>query len=178
MTTSADSGRFPRIALISTHGYVAAIPPLGAADTGGQVVYVIELARKFAQLGYTVDVYTRRFEDQPEFDEVDDRVRVIRIPCGGPDFIPKEYLHRSLMEWCENALRFIKRDNLNYVFINSHYWDAGVAGQRLSEALSVCAACPYPAFAGTLEEAADGNRLPGKGRYVRDGVQLFRTHQA
>ncbi len=137
MTTSADPGRFPRIALISTHGYVAAIPPLGAADTGGQVVYVIELARKFAQLGYTVDVYTRRFEDQPEFDEVDDRVRVIRIPCGGPDFIPKEYLHRSLMEWCENALRFIKRDNLNYVFINSHYWDAGVAGQRLSEALSV-----------------------------------------
>ncbi|WEZ82398.1 glycosyltransferase family 1 protein [Rhizobium sp. 32-5/1] len=137
MSTSADPGRFPRIALISTHGYVAAIPPLGAADTGGQVVYVIELARKFAQLGYTVDVYTRRFEDQPEFDAVDDRVRVIRIPCGGPDFIPKEYLHRSLMEWCENALRFIKRNDLNYTFINSHYWDAGVAGQRLSEALSV-----------------------------------------
>jgi len=137
MTTSADTGRFPRIALISTHGYVAAIPPLGAADTGGQVVYVIELARKFAQLGYTVDVYTRRFEDQPEFDTVDERVRVIRIPCGGPDFIPKEYLHRSLMEWCENALRFIKRNDLNYTFINSHYWDAGVAGQRLSEALSV-----------------------------------------
>ncbi len=137
MTTSADPGRFPRIALISTHGYVAAIPPLGAADTGGQVVYVIELARKFAQLGYTVDVYTRRFEDQPEFDDVDERVRVIRIPCGGPDFIPKEYLHRSLMEWCENALRFIKHNDLKYIFINSHYWDAGVAGQRLSEALSV-----------------------------------------
>lgn len=137
MTTSADPGRFPRIALISTHGYVAAVPPLGAADTGGQVVYVIELARKFAQLGYTVDVYTRRFEEQPEFDEVDERVRVIRIPCGGPDFIPKEYLHRSLMEWCENALRFIKRSDLHYIFINSHYWDAGVAGQRLSEALSV-----------------------------------------
>ncbi|OJG00082.1 glycosyltransferase family 4 protein [Pararhizobium antarcticum] len=137
MTTSADPGRFPRIALISTHGYVAGIPPLGAADTGGQVVYVIELARKFAQLGYTVDVYTRRFEDQPEFDAVDDRVRVVRIPCGGPDFIPKEYLHESLMEWCENALRFIKQNDLHYVFINSHYWDAGVAGQRLSEALSV-----------------------------------------
>ena len=28
----------PRIAMISTHGYVAAKPPLGAADTGGQVV--------------------------------------------------------------------------------------------------------------------------------------------
>src|SRR5262245_9078588 len=27
----------PRIAMVSTHGYVAANPPLGAADTGGQV---------------------------------------------------------------------------------------------------------------------------------------------
>ena len=137
MNINTDDPRHPRIALISTHGYVAAHPPLGAADTGGQVVYVIELARKLAQLGYAVDVYTRRFEDQPEFDEVDERVRVVRIPCGGKDFIPKEYLYRHLMEWCENALRFIKRNSLDYMFINSHYWDAGIAGQRLSEGLSV-----------------------------------------
>jgi mannosylfructose-phosphate synthase len=123
--------------LVSTHGYVAANPPLGAADTGGQVVYVIELAKKLGQLGFNVDLYTRRFEDQPEMDIVDDRVRVIRIPCGGPDFIPKEYLHLHLMEWCETALRFIKSNQLTYFFINSHYWDAGVAGQRLSEALAV-----------------------------------------
>ncbi|RWK62582.1 glycosyltransferase [Mesorhizobium sp.] len=127
----------PRIALISTHGYVAANPPLGAADTGGQVVYVLELAKKLAQLGYAVDIWTRRFEDQPPVDEVADGVRVLRVGCGGPDFIPKEYLHRHLLEWCENALRLIRRENLSYDFINSHYWDAGVAGQRLSEALTI-----------------------------------------
>ncbi|MER8440217.1 glycosyltransferase [Mesorhizobium sp. M1312] len=127
----------PRIALISTHGYVAANPPLGAADTGGQVVYVLELAKKLAQLGYAVDIWTRRFEDQPPADEVADGVRVLRVACGGPDFIPKEYLHRHLLEWCENALRLIRRENLSYDFINSHYWDAGVAGQRLSEALDI-----------------------------------------
>lgn len=123
--------------MVSTHGYVAAQPPLGAADTGGQVVYVIELARKLAQLGYEVDVWTRQFEDQSRFDVVNDRVRVIRMPCGGGKFIAKEYLHLHLMEWCENALRFIKRHRLSYQFINSHYWDAGIAGQRLSEALDV-----------------------------------------
>jgi mannosylfructose-phosphate synthase len=127
----------PRIAMVSTHGYVAANPPLGAADTGGQVVYVLELAKKLAQLGYDVDVWTRRFEDQPETDIMNGRVRVLRAPCGGKEFIPKEYLHEHLMEWCENALRFIKRHKLKYQFINSHYWDAGVAGQRLSEALDV-----------------------------------------
>ncbi len=123
--------------MISTHGYVAAKPPLGAADTGGQVVYVLELAKKLAQLGYDVDVWTRRFEDQPQQDEVDSRVRVLRMPCGGPKFISKEYLHEHLMEWCEHALRYIRKHELKYEFINSHYWDAGVAGQRLSEALDV-----------------------------------------
>lgn len=137
MAQEIDLNEVPGIALVSTHGYVAAQPPLGAADTGGQVVYVLELAKKLAQLGYRVDIYTRRFEDQPEIDEVDGLVRVIRIPCGGRDFIPKEYLHRSLGEWCEKALRYIKRENLSYTFINSHYWDAGVAGQRLSEALDI-----------------------------------------
>ncbi len=127
----------PRIALVSTHGYVAAHPPLGAADTGGQVVYVLELAKKLGQLGHKVDIYTRRFEDQPQVDTVDENVRVIRISCGGPDFIPKEYLHRHLTEWSEKALRFIKNENLSYLFVNSHYWDGGVAGQRLSEALSI-----------------------------------------
>ena len=123
--------------MVSTHGYVAGNPPLGAADTGGQVVYVIELAKKLAQLGHEVDIWTRRFENQPEIDIVNSRVRVIRASCGGEEFIPKEYLHLHLMEWCEHALRFIKRHHLSYQFINSHYWDAGVAGQRLSEALSV-----------------------------------------
>lgn len=123
--------------MVSTHGYVAAKPPLGAADTGGQVVYVLELARKLAQLGYDVDVWTRRFEDQPEIEQINGRVRIVRAPCGGPDFIPKEYLHDHLMEWCEHALRFIKRHRLAYHFINSHYWDGGCAGQRLAEALQV-----------------------------------------
>jgi len=133
---SAQSS-LPRIAMVSTHGYVASAPPLGAADTGGQVVYVLELSRKLAQLGYEVDIWTRRFEDQPEVDPVNDQVRVIRVPCGGRNFIPKEYLYEKLPEWCENALRLIKKQGLKYEFINSHYWDAGVAGQHLSEVLDV-----------------------------------------
>jgi Glycosyltransferase len=123
--------------MVSTHGYVAANPPLGAADTGGQVVYVLELAKKVAQLGYEVDIWTRRFEDQPELEHVAERVRIIRVPCGGPDFISKEYLCDSLAEWCVHALRFIKRHGLTYELINSHYWDGGMAAQTVSEALRV-----------------------------------------
>src|SRR6187551_235241 len=94
----------PRIGLISTHGYVAAEPPLGAADTGGQVVYVLELSKKLAQLGYEVDIWTRQFDDQPSEEACEKGVRILRVPCGGPGFIPKEYLHESLAEWCTGAL--------------------------------------------------------------------------
>jgi len=123
--------------MVSTHGYVAANSPLGAADTGGQVVYVIELSKKLAELGFEVDIWTRQFEDQPQIDSINSRVRVLRARCGGKEFIAKEYLHRELMEWCENTLRFIKKHKLKYEFINSHYWDAGVAGQRLAEAMEI-----------------------------------------
>ena len=127
----------PRIAMISTHGYVAAQPPLGAVDTGGQVVYVLELSKKLAQLGYQVDIWTRQFEDQLELEYVCEHVRIIRIPCGGPKFIPKEFLCDVLPQWSANALRFIERHGLGYEFINSHYWDAGIVGQQLSEWLNV-----------------------------------------
>lgn len=123
--------------MVSTHGYVAAVPPLGAADTGGQVVYVLELSKKLALLGYQVDIWTRRFEDQPEIEPVADRVRIIRMPCGGSEFLPKEYLCDCLAEWNEHALRFIQRHGLNYAFIDSHYWDAGLAAQHLANVLQV-----------------------------------------
>ncbi len=135
-TLDAASTR-PRIAMVSTHGYVAARPPLGAADTGGQVVYVLELSRKLALLGYEVDIWTRRFEDQPELEPVDQHVRIIRMPCGGNGFLPKEYLCDHLPEWNEHALRFIERHSLAYRFLNSHYWDAGLAAQHLSNVLGV-----------------------------------------
>ena len=113
----------------------------------------------------------------PRWTKSAEDVRILRVPCGGREFIPKEYLYRDLLEWSENALRLIRRQGLTYEFINSHYWDAGVAGQRLSEALGV----PHihtPHSLGIVEAAPDGDRLSGQGGYVRDGVQFHRTHQA
>ena len=121
--------------MVSTHGYVAAVPPLGAADTGGQVVYVLELSRKLAQLGYEVDVWTRQFAEQPDEERCGPGVRILRVPCGGAAFIPKEYLHEALAEWCARAHERVERECLQYDFVNSHYWDGGLAAQSLCEQL-------------------------------------------
>ena len=132
------SGRQPqRIAMISTHGYVAAAPEFGKPDTGGQVVYVLELSKCLARMGYHVDILTRKFEDQPETEPVAPHVRVLRFPCGGKEFIPKEILCDNIPEWVRNAARFFRSKRLNYQFINSHYWDAGLAGQELARLLNI-----------------------------------------
>ncbi len=126
-----------RIMMISTHGYVAAEPELGKPDTGGQVVYVLELSKCLARMGYEVDVLTRRFEGQPFTESIGDRARIVRIPCGGNAFIPKETLCESIQEWVENTARWMRREKLTYRLINSHYWDAGLAGQALANRFSI-----------------------------------------
>ncbi|MBN1464295.1 glycosyltransferase [candidate division KSB1 bacterium] len=123
--------------MISLHGYVAAEPDLGIPDTGGQVVYVLELARRFARLGRKVDLVTRRFEEQPEFDEVNDNLRVWRIPFGGKKFIRKEDMHEHLNDFVTNFLSTIRVRRVSYDILYSHYWDAGWAGQKIAEELQI-----------------------------------------
>ena len=88
------------ILMISLHGYVGANAELGKPDTGGQVVYVLELAERFSRLGKRVDLVTRQFEDQPEYDDVNENYSVWRIPFGGKKFIRKEDMHDHLKKVC------------------------------------------------------------------------------
>lgn len=125
------------ILMLSTHGYVGAEPELGKPDTGGQVVYVLELAKRFSRLGYRVDLVTRRFENQPEVDEVNENCRVWRIPFGGKKFIRKEDMHDYLGDFVTNFLAAARSGSVQYDVVYSHYWDAGWAGQKIAEELQI-----------------------------------------
>ncbi|MBN1591007.1 MAG: glycosyltransferase [Pirellulales bacterium] len=126
-----------RIMMISTHGYISAFPEFGKPDTGGQVVYVLELSKCFARLGYHVDILTRQFEGQRSWEHIAPRVRILRFPCGPDEFVPKETLCEHIPEWVENAREHVEEKGLEYTQINSHYWDAGLAGQALANALGI-----------------------------------------
>ena len=104
---------------------------MGLPDTGGQVVYVLRLSECLARLGYRVDIFTRRFGDQRRSSTLDERVRIVRIRAGGPGLIRKEWMCDVVHEWVANAEAFIRRQGLGYTFIDSHYWDAGLAGDEL-----------------------------------------------
>ncbi len=124
-----------RLMMISLHGYVSAHAELGLPDTGGQVVYVLELAASLARLGRKVDIFTRRFEGQDEIEDVAPDVRIIRIRAGGDGLIRKEQMFTVVPEWVAGVERFVRHRRLAYAMIDSHYWDAGLAGMLLSARL-------------------------------------------
>lgn len=132
-----------RIAMLSTHGYFDPVPQLGQTDTGGQVVYVLELSRALASIGYQVDIYTRWFDkSRKQVDPVPNNpnVRVIRIPAGPWEFIPKEYIYDVLPGLSDNMIQFIRNNELDYDLFHGHYVDAGIV------TLDVAKAFNKPAF--------------------------------
>jgi mannosylfructose-phosphate synthase len=134
---NAMEGYSNTILMTSLHGYVAAEPELGKPDTGGQVVYVLELAKRFSRLGRRVELVTRRFEDQPEFDEINENLRIWRIPFGGKKFIRKEDMHDYLGDFITNFFAAVRSRGISYDVVYSHYWDAGWSSQKISEELGI-----------------------------------------
>ncbi len=127
--------RIQRIAHFSVHGYFDPEPVLGRTDTGGQVTYVLELARHLARLGPKVDIYTRQFEGRERIAPVNDDVRVVRLPCGPDRFIRKEDLFPYWDEYVDNVHAWLQEQSLRYEVYHAHYWDAGYVCMKLTERL-------------------------------------------
>lgn len=138
MTKADGTTKIKNIAHLSVHGYFDPEPILGRTDTGGQVTYVLELAKSLAQINdIRVDIFTRQFEDRGQIALVNDRVRVIRIPCGPSHFIRKEDMFPHWDEFTDNLYDFIKANGLDYQVIHGHYWDAGYVSMNLSKRLGL-----------------------------------------
>mgnify|MGYP000208132206 CR=1 FL=1 len=91
------------ILLISVHGLIRGHDlELGRdADTGGQTLYVVELARALGEREDVarVDLVTRRIvdpsvsEDYAQVEEaLSDKVRIVRVDAGPEEYLPKEAL--------------------------------------------------------------------------------------
>ena len=109
-------------------------------DFGGQLVYVKEVAMSMAQLGHRVDIITRRMDDPewPEFsseteyyDGHPDNPRIVRIACGGAEFLPKEKLWPHLGEFVDRLISFYGDELPD--FVTSHYADGGYCAALFRE---------------------------------------------
>ena len=124
-----------KIALISDHASPLAMA--GGVDSGGQNVYVAQVARHLAALGHHVDVFTRRDRsDVPEILEWLPCVRVIHVPAGPAEFVRKEDLLPVMPAFSRYVRDFCRATN-DYDLVHANFFMSGVAAVECKRALGL-----------------------------------------
>jgi sucrose-phosphate synthase len=117
---------------------------------GGQIVYVLELAKALAQLSSVewVQVWTKAIKDDRISPEYGQKVEpllknvplekacIVRIPCMGSEgYVPKERLWDQLDLLVDAILRYATQENKVPDVIHSHYADAGYVAIKVCSVL-------------------------------------------
>lgn len=145
----------PRIALISEHA--SPLATLGGTDSGGQNVYVAEVARHLAKMGYEIDVFTRR--DSPLLPQVvlySAGVRVVHIDAGPAIQMPKETLLPYMDEFAEQMVAFIGNSPAPYDLVHANFFMSGYVAIILKKALGLPFVVTFHAL-GKVRRVHQGN---------------------
>ena len=124
------------------------------ADTGGQTLYVLELARSLAQRAEVeqVDVVTRLIQDRRvelDYSQREEAIcpgaRILRFPFGPKRYLRKELLWPHLEELADQLVEHLSQPGQRVDWIHAHYADAGLVGAFGQSAVGD-SACFYGSF--------------------------------
>lgn len=124
------------IAFISEHA--SPLASLGGVDSGGQNVYVGELARHLTNRGYEVDIFTRW--DNPELSKIImwiPGVRIVHIKAGPIETMPKESLYDFMPEFTDGIVTFIKTEGISYELIHANFWMSAMVAADLKRMMQI-----------------------------------------
>lgn len=125
-----------RIAFISEHASPLAM--LGGVDSGGQNVYVAELAKQIMALGYEVDIFTRKDNERlPEIVHWLPGIRIIHVQAGPMETIPKESMLDHMEAFTAYMLAFIKKENITYGLIHANFFMSALVADNLKRKLNI-----------------------------------------
>ncbi len=136
------------IQLISIHGLIRGTRvEMGRdADTGGQVRYVLELAKTLAEFDEVeqVDLFTRRVKDKTVSEDYNQPIealgpkcRIVRLSCGGGRYIRKERLWPHLDDFVDAIIAFTRKEGRTPHVVHGHYADAGYVAMEVAGAFGV-----------------------------------------
>lgn len=121
-----------RIALISVHGDPAI--EIGKEEAGGQNVYVRHVGEALAELGWQVDMFTRKVNvEQEDIVIHSSNCRTIRLKAGNVDFVPRDNIFGHLPEFVDNFLEFQEQNGITYSLIHTNYWLSSWVGMQLRQ---------------------------------------------
>jgi D-inositol-3-phosphate glycosyltransferase len=126
---SGGRGNLPRrVATLSVH--TSPLDQPGTGDAGGMNVYIVEVARRLAQAGVEVEIFTRATaSDLPPVVEMAPGVQVRHVISGPFEGLAKEDLPAQLCAFTTGVLRAeAARAPGWYDLVHSHYWLSGQVG--------------------------------------------------
>lgn len=145
MTDNSDK---LKIALLNIHGLIRGHDlELGRdADTGGQTLYVLELAQALSEHEKVGEVLliTRQVIDEevsPDYarpiEQLNDKLRIIRIEAGPQRYMAKEQIWEHLDTFADNLVDFFREQEFLPDILHSHYADAGLVASHIANQLGI-----------------------------------------
>ena len=131
------SSKESKIATLMVH--TSPLDQAGVGDAGGMNVYVTESAKKMAQAGLSVDIFTRANKPNlPESIQIADGVTVKHLVAGTFEGLSKEELPSQLGALTSAFMQHQKNlPNDYYSLLHSHYWISGQLGWMISERTNI-----------------------------------------
>ncbi|MDR5784462.1 glycosyltransferase family 1 protein [Caballeronia sp. LZ065] len=124
-----------KIAMISEHASPLAIA--GGVDSGGQNIYVANVARQLVRIGHNVDVFTRCDRSLLPLVSRFDNIRVINVPAGPPVQLPKEQLLPHMDAFARFMIGYMKHEAVPHDIVHANFFMSGLVGLRIKDALGV-----------------------------------------
>jgi D-inositol-3-phosphate glycosyltransferase len=126
--------RVQRAAIISVHTCPLDQPGMG--DSGGMNVYIRAVARRLAEAGVKVDIFSRAAGRGAPITHMAPGVRVVHLDAGPARPVEKEELPEYLCAFLHSLIRFegaeaerLRAGGPVYDVIHSHYWLSGWIGR-------------------------------------------------
>jgi len=131
------SSKKSKIATLMVH--TSPLDQAGVGDAGGMNVYVTESAKKMAQAGFSVDIFTRANKPNlPESIQIADGVTVKHLLAGPFEGLSKEELPSQLGALTSAFMQHQKNlTNDYYSLLHSHYWISGQLGWMISDPTNI-----------------------------------------
>ncbi|MCC5697111.1 glycosyltransferase, partial [Klebsiella pneumoniae] len=128
MTSTTLRLRPRRVAVLSLH--TSPLEQPGTGDAGGMNVYIAQTARRLAEHGTEVEIFTRATSSEiPPVVELAPGVLVRHVVAGPFEGLDKNDLPAQLCAFAAGTLRVEARHEPGYFdVVHSHYWLSGQVG--------------------------------------------------
>ena len=169
-----------RLAVMSTH--TSPLARAGTTKAGGMNVYVADLSRHLASIGWDVDIFTRRDRpDAPQLESLAPGARIFHVSAGPPVSLPPIEIAAHVAEFTDGVDRIVG-DDRPYDLVHSHYWVAGMSGVELARRWQ----CPHAVMFHTLgavkevfQQPEPALRIAGERRVIAcaDAIIAATSHE-